>query len=131
MPPDFLRAAAHATSGVPLKRLHDLKTATPHLLVVMAVLLAPAIAAAQATAYPRTTPQPALHAADPLAQVPATAYQSTLNGLAQGVESQSADWRRANDEVGQFKRGHIDLLKLENGSAAQPDSLPAPPRSRP
>ncbi len=115
-----------------MTRFHQLKIATTPPLLALAFALAPALAAAQAqsTAYPRTNPQPAYRAADPLAQVPAAVYQSPLSGLAQGVESQSADWRRANDEVGQFKRGHIDLLKLENSASTAP-LQPAQPRSQP
>jgi hypothetical protein len=79
---------------------------------------------AQHAAYPRANPQPALQAASPQAQVPLAQYQSALRGLPQGVESQSTDWRSANDTVGQFKRGHIDLLKLENTPPAQPRSQP-------
>ena len=79
---------------------------------------------AQHAAYPRANPQPALQAANPQAQVPLAKYQSALRGLPQGVESQSTDWRSANDAVGQFKRGHIDLLKLENSPPAQPGSQP-------
>lgn len=45
-----------------------------------------------------------------------------------GVQAQTAaeavDWRKANEAVGQFKRGHIDLLKWE---AANPPSTPATP----
>ena len=88
---------------------------------------------AQHAAYPRANPQPALQAANPLAQVPLANYQSALRGLPQGVDSQSTDWRSANDTVGQFKRGHIDLLKLENAPPAQPGAQPSlsQPRSQP
>lgn len=88
---------------------------------------------AQHAAYPRANPQPALQAASPQAQVPLANYQSALRGLPQGVESQSTDWRSANDTVGQFKRGHIDLLKLENAPPAQPGAQPSAsqPRSQP
>lgn len=113
-----------------MRRPHELNIAATRpllLTLLLTLLLAPAFAAAQAMPYPRANPQPGYRAADPLAQVPAAVYQSPLTGLAQGVENQSADWRRANDEVGQFKRGHIDLLKLENGGASQP----AQPRSQP
>jgi hypothetical protein len=30
-----------------------------------------------------------------------------------GVERGRVEWKRANDDVGQFQRGHIDLLKWE------------------
>ncbi len=115
-----------------MKRLHQFNITASRPLLALAFVLAPALAAAQAqaSAYPRANPQPAYRAADPLAPVPAAVYQSPLTGLAQGVESQSADWRRANDEVGQFKRGHIDLLKLESG-APTPALQPAQPRSQP
>jgi hypothetical protein len=33
---------------------------------------------------------------------------------------QQADWRSANDAVGQFKRGHIDILKWEAENTADP-----------
>lgn len=114
-----------------MKRLPQLKISGTRPLLVLAVLLAPALAVAQAALYPRANPQAAYRAADPLSPVPAAAYQSQLTGLAQGVENQSADWRRANDEAGQFKRGHIDLLKLESASGAQANSPAAQPRSQP
>ena len=79
---------------------------------------------AQQAAYPRANPQPALQAASPQAQVPLANYQSALRGLPQGVESQTTDWRSANDAVGQFKRGHMDLLKLENAPQSLPRSQP-------
>ncbi len=31
-----------------------------------------------------------------------------------GVESGEVDWRSANDDVGQFRRGHMDILKWES-----------------
>ena len=102
-----------------------IKTLTLAKAVGLLVLLLNSPAAhAQQAAYPRANPQPALQAASPQAQVPLANYQSALRGLPQGVESQSTDWRSANDAVGQFKRGHIDLLKLENSPPAQPGSQP-------
>ena len=102
-----------------------IKTLTLAKAVGLLVLLVNSPAThAQSAAYPRANPQPALQAASPQAQVPLANYQSALRGLPQGVESQSSDWRSANDTVGQFKRGHIDLLKLENAPQAQPRSQP-------
>lgn len=88
---------------------------------------------AQGALYPRGNLQPALQAAHPLTPVPAATYQSALTGLPQGIETQSTDWRSANDTVGQFKRGHIDLLKLENEKPVQPVQpvQPAQPGSKP
>ena len=111
-----------------------IKTLTLAKAVGLLVLLFNSPAAhAQQAAYPRANPQPALQAASPQAQVPLAKYQSALRGLPQGVESQSTDWRSANDAVGQFKRGHMDLLKLENAPPAQPAAQPTPsqPRSQP
>jgi len=108
-----------------LKLNRLIKTLTLAKAVGLLVLLLNSPAAhAQYAAYPRANPQPALQAASPQAQVPLAKYQSALRGLPQGVESQSTDWRSANDAVGQFKRGHIDLLKLENAPPAQPRSQP-------
>lgn len=85
---------------------------------------------AQTATFPRANTQPALQAADATATVPLASYSSNLAKLPRGVESQSTDWRNANDTVGQFKRGHIDLLKLENASPAQPEAQPSQPGSQ-
>ena len=104
---------------------HLIKTLTLAKAVGLLVLLFNSPAAhAQQAAYPLANPQPALQAASPQAQVPLAKYESALRGLPQGVESQITDWRSANDTVGQFKRGNIDLLKLENAPPAQPRSQP-------
>lgn len=64
-------------------------------------------------------------AADAAAQVPRVGYRSVFQDTPTGVEEDRTDWRKANAEVGQFRRGHIDLLKWE---AAQPrGSAPADP----
>lgn len=55
---------------------------------------------------------------------------AVLCGVGVSVAAQSAaeavDWRKANEAVGQFKRGHIDLLKWE---AAHPSAPSASPNS--
>jgi hypothetical protein len=51
---------------------------------------------------------------DPAAPVPAIRYRSVFGDAPTGVESTEIDWRRANDDVGQFRRGHIDILKWES-----------------
>jgi outer membrane protein TolC len=40
---------------------------------------------------------------------------------------QAADWRRANDEVGAYKRGHIDVLKWEKANAVAEAKVAASP----
>jgi hypothetical protein len=43
------------------------------------------------------------------------------------VEQGSIDWRKANDEVSQFKRGHADVLKWESANDTEPSSQPYTP----
>lgn len=66
-------------------------------------------------------------AADPAAPVPAAGYRSVFDGIPQGVEEETVDWKKANAEVAQFPRGHIDLLKWEEanpGAAPRPQAAP-------
>lgn len=68
-------------------------------------------------------------AADPAAPVPRVNYRSVFQDTPTGVEESRDDWRKANAEVGQFRRGHVDLLKWE---AAQPGGgAPAAPAQAP
>lgn len=67
-------------------------------------------------------------AADAAAAVPATAYRSVFDDLPKGVEEEMVDWKKANADVAQFPRGHIDLLKWEEanpGAAPRPQPAPA------
>lgn len=97
---------------------------------LLAVLLAAGAAAhAQATTpYPRLDSRPTEAAADPATPVPATLYSSAFAGLPTGVEPASDDWRKSNAAVGQFQRGHADLLKWEQAQKAKPT---APTGSKP
>ena len=63
-------------------------------------------------------------AADPAAAVPAVQYRSVFDTTARGVETQSLDWKKANADVGQFPRGHADVLKWEQAQppAPRPDA---------
>ena len=54
---------------------------------------------------------------DPAAPVPSVVYQTVFADTPKGVEMQAADWIKANAEVGQFKRGHVDILKWEDAQA--------------
>ena len=51
---------------------------------------------------------------DPAVVVPAVLYRSVFVDTPVGVESDEVDWRQANDDVGQFRRGHVDILKWES-----------------
>lgn len=91
----------------------------------MAVLLAPCVGV-PAAANP--VPDPA----DPAAPVAPPAYRSAFNRVPTGVETGTTPWPRANADVGQFRRGHVDLLKWEQ---QQPPAAPtaidgAPPQPR-
>lgn len=72
---------------------------------------------------------------DPAATVPPVVYLSVFADTPKGVEMQTTDWKKANAEVGQFRRGHVDILKWEeaNPSAIQ-TSAPSditPPKPAP
>lgn len=63
-------------------------------------------------------------AADAASPVPAVAYRSVFTDTPKGVEAETLDWKAANAAVGQFTRGHVDILKWE---AAQPRRAPVTP----
>lgn len=72
---------------------------------------------------------PAPQAADPTVPVPAVSYRSVFADLPTGVEAGREDWKKANNEVGRFTRGHVDILKAEQQAApaaraATPDTAP-------
>ena len=92
-------------------------------------------AQAQTTPMVKTSPSAAPSVTDPAAKVPPVVYQSVFAGVPAGVEMTSADWKKANAEVGQFKRGHVDILKWdeanEKKAAAPSDMVPAAPSITP
>ena len=63
---------------------------------------------------------------NPSAFVPAVQYRSVFVDTPKGVETGELDWKKANAEVGQFKRGHIDVLKWEE-EQARGRAAPTPP----
>ena len=102
---------------------------TPARLALLAVVC---VAPAQAAPYPQLDPQPTTQAASADTPVPPALFRSAFAGVPTGVEQTSVDWKKANADVGQFKRGHADLLKWEQeqAKAAQPASNPAPAPTR-
>lgn len=63
--------------------------------------------------------------ADPSAPVPTVAYRSVFANTLAVVETQTLDWKKANADVAQFPRGHIDVLKWEQAKAkAVPPQAP-------
>ncbi len=83
---------------------------SPALSVALVFTLAALAVANAQTAPPATPPAPW---ADPSFEVLPVVYRSVFADTPTGVETQSADWKKANAEVGQFKRGHVDILKWE------------------
>jgi hypothetical protein len=73
----------------------------------------------QASAAQTAVTANANSAVNPSAKVPAVAYRSVFKETTLGVEKDSTDWRKANDEVGKFTRGHVDILKWEEQEAAK------------
>jgi hypothetical protein len=86
------------------------------VLASLALLLA--LFCQAAAAQVATTPSN-VSAANPTAKVPAVAYRSVFKETSLGVEKANTDWRKANDEVGKFTRGHVDILKWEEQEAAK------------
>ena len=90
-------------------------------------ILAALLAAASVAAF-------AADPADPASPVVATPYRSPFADLPSGVEEQTVDWKKANADVAQFPRGHVDLLKWEErnppaASPARPASAAAQPQA--
>ena len=85
------------------------------LTCVLAGASLPALAQAQASVV------------DPDAVVAPVLYQSVFANGPKGVEMATTDWKKANAEVGQFKRGHVDILKWEASREAQPATPSEPP----
>jgi hypothetical protein len=93
----------------------------PHAWLLVLLLPAATAASAQtASPYPRLDPKPTEQAADPASPVPAARYLSAFAGVATGVEPAADDWKKANAAVGQFPRGHADLLKWEQAQDGKP-----------
>lgn len=82
-------------------------------------------ALAQAVGSVQQDRQATLQASQARTPVPPVVYRSVFADLPQGVESTTLDWKAANANVGQFKRGYADLLKWEQEQAAKARTAPA------
>lgn len=67
---------------------------------------------------------------DPAAGAPPPVYRSVFGAAPAGVEEGAVDWKKANAEVGQFPRGHIDLLQWEERRQPAPTAQPTPAAPR-
>jgi hypothetical protein len=70
-------------------------------------------AAAQGAGSVRINTEPTLLASTPTTPVPGVDYRSPFQDIPKGLETPVADWKTSNATVGQFKRGHADVLKWE------------------
>ncbi len=99
-------------------------------VVLCASMAAPGLALAQAMPATKNTSMAAAKTAAPAAvtdaaaAVPGVVYQSVFANTPTGVEMESADWKKANAEVGQFKRGHVDILKWDEAQEKKPSYSP-------
>lgn len=64
-------------------------------------------------------------ATDPASPVPQVSYRSVFVDTPKGVETDALEWKAANAEVGQFTRGHIDILKWEAAQAKAKEAATA------
>ncbi len=62
-------------------------------------------------------------ASDPKSAVPSIIYRSVFKETSLGIEQERIDWRKANNDVGRFERGHVDILKAEE---LEEKKMPAP-----
>lgn len=84
-------------------------------------LLWPAVVLAQGV------PQQAAQAATPDAPVPALTYQPMPAVGASALVRERDDWKSANATVGQYRRGHHDIVKWERAQAVPPQQPQAAP----
>ena len=81
--------------------------------LLSALAAQPSLAQKKEVAAPPMQAKAAAKVTDPSAAVPAVAYRSVFKETSLGVEMETVDWRKANDDVGKFTRGHVDILKAE------------------
>lgn len=82
--------------------------------------LAHASAGAQTAAPPSPDTAAVAAVVSSTALVPPVLYRSVFIDTPTGVETEESDWKRANADVGQFKRGHMDILQWESAQAPKP-----------
>jgi hypothetical protein len=103
---------------------------TSHLARWPLALLCALATAALAQTMPQDIATPATpQASDPSAPVPELSYRSVFKDTSLGVEKDSDDWRKANDDVGKFLRGHMDILKWEEQQGVMPLKPSMPPNT--
>ena len=93
--------------------------AQPHRRIWWAAygLSACAFAWAQPAGSVQQDRQPTWQASQASTPVQPVVFKSVFADLPKGVETTILDWKAANANVGQFKRGYVDLLKWEQEQA--------------
>jgi hypothetical protein len=105
--------SSHSHSGMTMKPNF-------YSAVLMALILAFGSAVAQ-------TSTAAANPADSNVSVPSVTYRSVFRETSLGIEQEKLDWRKANNDVGRFERGHVDILKSEEMDEKKaPPSTPLP-----
>ncbi len=87
------------------------------LAVATAALFAPPSSAQLPSPQPAASSPATWQLVNPAVPVPSVLYRSVFADTPAGVEAEQVDWKKANAEVGQFKRGHVDVLKWEAAHA--------------
>lgn len=101
-----------------------------HSIFGSVLLVAHALALAQVAATPQLAPQlaPQPHPTDASVAVSPVVYQSVFADTPTGVEVKTIDWKKANADVGQFSRGHVDILKWEDAQSRAPKAAQTTPQ---
>lgn len=81
-------------------------------------LAVPLLAGAQ------SVPQQAAAAVSPGVPVPPVPYAPMAPVGASALVSEREDWKAANATVGQYPRGHLDVIKWEKAQEAAPPASP-------
>lgn len=97
-----------------------------HSIFGSVLLVAHALAPAQVASAPQLAPQ--THPADASVAVSPVVYQSVFADTPTGVEVKTIDWKKANADVGQFSRGHVDILKWEDAQSRAPKAAQTTPQ---
>jgi hypothetical protein len=80
---------------------------------IYCALTAPIVAGMLLLATASSHAQTKASESDPKSAVPAVTYRSVFKETSLGIEQERIDWRKANNDVGRFERGHVDILKAE------------------
>ncbi len=88
----------------------------------MKVLLIPLVLAATLSAGAQTVSvhEQAARAANPASPTAPTRHEPMAPSGISGLATERDDWKAANATVGQYQRGHMDILRSERAQDARP-----------